>query len=102
MTFHDPLDVQAQERAQLEVEEQHRLQAQIEIDDLKRVVSNKSGRRFAFQILERAGVWRLSFDTNALSMAFKEGCRNEGLRLQAQIVTHCPERYAEMLRESRE
>jgi hypothetical protein len=45
-------------------------------------------------------VWRSSFSTNALTMAFSEGQRNEGLRLLAQITTHAPERYAEMLKES--
>jgi hypothetical protein len=54
------------------------------------------------RLLERAGVWRLSFNTNALTMAFHEGMRNEGLRLLAQIAAHCPDRYTEMLKESRE
>lgn len=74
--------------------------ADLEINDLKWLMSNKRGRRFVFRLLERAGVWRLSFNTNALSMAFNEGARNEGLRLMALITQHCADRYSEMLKES--
>lgn len=74
--------------------------ADLEISDLKWLMSNKRGRRFVFRLLERAGVWRLSFSTNALSMAFNEGARNEGLRLIAMLSQHCADRYSEMLKES--
>jgi hypothetical protein len=65
-------------------------------------MSNKRGRRFIFTLLERAGVWRLSFNTNALTMAFAEGTRNEGLRLMAQLTEHCLDRYSEMLKEQQD
>lgn len=102
MSNFDPLDISSQERAQEEADERARLALQIEIDDLKWLMSNKRGRRFMARLLERAGVWRLSFNTNALTMAFNEGTRNEGLRLLAQITAHCPDRYTEMLKESNE
>ncbi len=102
MSYSDPLDIRSQERTQAEAEERALLAAQIEIDDVKWLMSNKRGRRFMARLLERAGVWRLSFNTNALTMAFNEGTRNEGLRLLAQITAHCPDRYTEMLKESKE
>ena len=102
MSYSDPLDIRSQERAQADAEDRALLAAQIEIDDVKWLMSNKRGRRFMARLLERAGVWRLSFNTNALTMAFNEGTRNEGLRLLAQIATHCPDRYTEMLKESKE
>lgn len=102
MSYSDPLDIRSQERTQAEAEERALLAAQIEIDDAKWLMSNKRGRRFMARLLERAGVWRLSFNTNALTMAFNEGTRNEGLRLLAQITTHCPDRYTEMLKEGKE
>lgn len=102
MSYSDPLDIRSQERTQAEAEERALLAAQIEIDDVKWLMSNKRGRRFMARPLERAGVWRLSFNTNALTMAFNEGTRNEGLRLLAQIAAHCPDRYTEMLKESKE
>lgn len=102
MSNFDPLDIRSQERALADADERTRLALQIEIDDLKWLMSNKRGRRFMARLLERAGVWRLSFNTNALTMAFNEGTRNEGLRLLAQITAHCPDRYTEMLKESKE
>lgn len=102
MSNFDPLDIRSQERAQAEADDRARLTLQTEIDDLKWLMSNKRGRRFVARMLERAGVWRLSFNTNALTMAFNEGTRNEGLRLLAQITAHCPDRYTEMLKESNE
>ena len=102
MGHSDPLDLRGKERAQADADERSTRASQVEIDDLKWLMSNKRGRRFVASLLERAGVWRLSFNTNALSMAFAEGMRNEGLRLLAQITAHCPDRHVEMLKESRE
>ncbi|WP_334157915.1 Bbp19 family protein [Oryzomicrobium sp.] len=101
MSTFDPLDTRSQECAQAIAEDHARLALQIEIDDLKWLMNNKRGRRFVARLLERAGVWRLSFNTNALTMAFNEGTRNEGLRLLAQVTAHCPDRYTEMLKESK-
>ena len=101
MSHFDPTDIQAQERDAEVSADRNRKAADLEIDDLKWLMSNKRGRRFVFRVLERAGVWRLSFNTNALSMAFNEGQRNEGLRLMANITAHCPDRYTEMLEESK-
>ena len=98
----DPLDIQGQADAAADADERARLAAQIEIDDLRWLMSNKRGRRFVSRLLERAGVFRLSFNTNALTMAFHEGTRNEGLRLLALLNAHCPERYTEMLKEQKE
>lgn len=102
MSQFDPVDIRAQERAQADADTRSKLELQIEIDDLKWLMSSKRGRRFVARLLERAGVWRLSFNTNALTMAFNEGTRNEGLRLLSQITAHCPERYSELLKESQE
>ncbi len=98
----DPLDLQGQESAKADKASRSKLTLQIETDDLKWLMSNKRGRRFVTRLLEQAGVYRLSFNTNALTMAFNEGTRNEGLRLLAQINEHCPKRYIEMLKEQNE
>jgi hypothetical protein len=102
MSNFDPMDIRSQERIQAQADERNELAQRIEVDDLKWLMSNKRGRRFVFRLLERAGVWRLSFNTNALTMAFNEGTRNEGLRLLDQIATHCPDRHTDMLKESKE
>lgn len=102
MAFNDPTDLYALDNAQLDAAERAQQAAQLETDDLKWLMSNKRGRRFVYRLLERAGVWRLSFNTNALTMAFNEGTRNEGLWLLAQITLHCPDRHAEMLKEQKQ
>lgn len=101
MTQHDPIDIYAQDDARQAIADRAKFEHDLEIGDLKWLMSNKRGRRFVYRLLERAGVWRLSFNTNALSMAFAEGTRNEGLRLMAQITEHCLDRYAEMLQEQK-
>lgn len=63
-------------------------------------MGTKRGRRIVWQQLDRAGVFRLSFNTNAMQMAFAEGGRNEGLRTLAQIHATCPELYPVMLKEA--
>lgn len=96
---HDPTDLAGQAADREEQIDRARLITQVEVDDIKWLMSSERGRRIAHRQLERAGVWRSSFDLNALSMAFSEGRRNEGLALMAQIATHCPERYTKMLTE---
>lgn len=79
---------------------QSRLIAQREVDDLKWLMSNKRGRRIAYQLLHDAGVFRISFSNDALQMAFNEGNRNNGLKILNTIIVHCPTRYAEMIEEA--
>lgn len=102
MSHSDPFDLQSQARTIAETGEKAKLAQQIEIDDLKWQMSDKRGRRNVFRDLERAGVWRISFNSNALTMAFNEGMRNHGLRKMALLTTHCADRYTEMLKESKE
>lgn len=97
----DPLDIHSQDRARIEAKDRACTAEYIEVDDLKWFMSHKRGRRMVARLLDRAGVWRISFNTNAMTMAFNEGMRNEGLRLLSQITAHCPNRYIEMLEESK-
>lgn len=99
---HDTFDLDAQDRARKSAEDKAKLRTRQDADDLKAVMQRKQGRRFVHGILERAGVWRLSFHTNALQMAFNEGARNEGLALLAKIYEHCPENYSLMLKEQKD
>lgn len=102
MSDFDPVDIHSRERARSGIDESERVAAEREVEDLKWLMSNKRGRRFIFRLLERAGVWRSSFSTNALAMAFNEGTRNEGLKLVADLTSHCSDRYGEMLKENRD
>lgn len=52
------------------------------------------------QQIERAGVFRLTFDAASdRASAFLEGARGVGLRLLNEILEACPELWETMLRE---
>lgn len=77
------------------------LAAQTEADDLHWLMRDKRGRRFVWCLLRDSGVYRLTFNTEPLSMAFAEGRRSRGLDLMAAINQHCPELFSEMQKEAR-
>lgn len=82
--------------------EQAEREAQAETDELLWLMSDKRGRRFVWRLLERAGIYRLSFVQGSFdATAFREGQRNEGLRLMSSLHQHCPERVSEMQKEAR-
>jgi hypothetical protein len=98
----EPTDIAAQEARSEEQKQRGRLAAQTEADDIKWLMSSKRGRRIVHRFLESAGVFRISFHTNALQMAFNEGNRNQGNALLALVTAHCPERYTELLNEAKD
>ena len=95
----DPTDLNALEAAQQEDQRKIKSDRDLEVDDLKWLMSNKRGRRIVARLLDEAGVWRISFNTNALQMAFNEGHRNNGLRLMNVLMEHCPDRFMDMIKE---
>lgn len=99
MSNYDPLDIRDQERTKADAEQRNRLARDTEEADLKWLMGSKRGRRIVWRLLDRAGVFRLSFNTNAMQMAFAEGNKNEGLRTLAQIHALCPELYPVMVKE---
>lgn len=65
-------------------------------------MGNKVGRRIIWRLLVDVGVFRYSFNTNAMQMAFNEGSRNVGLKILDAIKRYCPATYDAMAREARE
>jgi hypothetical protein len=102
MSDHDPLDTSSLDKARKDSGAKEKLALQTEAEDVKWLMSSKRGRRILWRQLERAGVFKLSFNTNSMTMAFAEGARNEGLRLLASIHRHCPDLYPTMLKEANE
>lgn len=100
MSSFDPLDIRGQERVKEETQQRDRLAQVNEAEDFKWLMGSKRGRRIVWRLLDRAGVFRLSFNTNSMAMAFAEGNRNEGLRIMTQIHTLCPELYSVMTKEN--
>jgi hypothetical protein len=100
MSSYDPTDIQQQERDAAEADKRRRLAKDTDEADFKWLMGSKRGRRIVWRLLERAGVFRTSFNTNSMAMAFAEGSKNEGLRLLAQIHALCPELYPTMVKEA--
>jgi hypothetical protein len=74
---------------------------QVEVADWKWLLSSKQGRRIAWRLLDRAGVFRTSFTGNSETF-FNEGRRDMGLFILGEIQAHSPDAFALMLTESRE
>ena len=99
MSNYDPLDLCSQDRSKAERELRERLARENEEADLKWLMGNKRGRRVIWRLMDQAGVFRSSFNTNAMAMSFAEGHRNYGLRILGMIHTQCPELYPTMMKE---
>jgi hypothetical protein len=97
---YDPTDLRAIELAKADADVRKRMANETEESDLKWLMSSKRGRRIVWRLLEQAGVFRLSFDANAMKMAFNEGNRNFGNRTLSQIHGFCSELYPVMFKES--
>jgi predicted Fe-S protein YdhL (DUF1289 family) len=97
----DPTDLHGQEQARIERESRDKLGQRREAEDLKWLMSSARGRRIVWRLLERAGVFRSTFSATAMVMAFNEGQRNQGNVFLTEVMTHCPDRFLEMLTEQR-
>jgi hypothetical protein len=102
MSNYDPLDLRGQEKTKSDKEIREKLSRETEEADLKWLMGSKRGRRIIWRILDVTGVFRLSFNTNSMQMAFAEGNRNYGNRTLALIHTICPELYPTMVKEQQD
>ena len=101
MSDYNPLDLKSQQKTKDKKKSLQRIDQQNEDSDIKWLMSSKRGRRFIWRLLEQAGVFRSSFNTNAMEMSFSEGNRNYGLKLLNQVHTLCPELYPTMIKEQK-
>lgn len=101
MSDADIFDVQGEQARETEARERARLAEQGEVNDWKWLMSTARGRRLAYRLLERTGIYRTSMTGNSYTF-FNEGQRNIGLFVQAVVTEHCPEDYAKMLVEKRD
>ena len=100
MSNFDPLDTQAQERVKATKAARDKLARDDEADGIKWLMGSRRGRRILWRLLDQSGVFRLSFSTNAMQMAFAEGNRNFGNRILSLIHTVAPELYPTMVKEN--
>ncbi|HVW78516.1 MAG TPA: hypothetical protein VHB45_12945 [Alloacidobacterium sp.] len=102
MSQYDPTDISKQQEDRRELDARKRLLREKEIADIKWLMSSRRGRRIMWRLLEMSGPFRLSFDTNAMRMAFNEGNRNLGNQLFHEVMTLCPELYPVMVKEQQD
>ena len=67
---------------------------------LRQLMGSNEGRAWTYELLSLCHVYQSAFSTNAMTMACAEGERNIGLRILADLMQACPERYIEMLKEA--
>jgi hypothetical protein len=101
MSALDQLDIAGQQDEQAAAVKKSDRAQQQDKDDFKWLMADKRGRRIMWRLLESAGVFRTSFDTSALRMAMLEGQRNYGLTWMNEIMATTPEKFVQMLDESK-
>lgn len=99
---YDPTDLAAQKATEEERAARVEIARAQAIADVKWLMSSKKGRRLMWRLLDLSGPFRLSFDPNAMKMAFNEGNRNLGNQLFNEVMTHCPEMYPVMVKEQQD
>lgn len=68
--------------------------------DLEWLMDSAQGRRIVWAKLERCGVFQTSFTSNGSMVMFREGRRDVGLQLLADIQAVAPEAFLTMWREN--
>lgn len=101
MAQRDPTDLDGQAEEQDKEQRKAQLQALQEVEDFKWLMDSKRGRRIVWRLLEKAGVFRTSFSTNALQMAMSEGNRSYGLFWLNEVMASSPDKFVLMLNESK-
>lgn len=91
----------AKARISAEQRENDRTRREGELADLRAVLSTAWGRRFFWRLVARCGPMQSAFDTNALIMAHKEGERNIGRWLWAEMEASYPEAWETMRAEAK-
>lgn len=95
----DPTDIAAQEREAEAERQQAETRRKQEVEDFKWLTNHAPGRRILWRVLERAGVFRTSFDGTSRTY-FNEGRRDLGLFLLAELHEIAPDAYPKMLKEN--
>ena len=96
----DPLNLVQRDADRDEKKERDKQALREDEEHIKWLMGCVQGRRFLWKLLSDAGVFHCSFNTNAITMAFNEGRRNQGLELLNRINTYAPEQYMVMTKEN--
>lgn len=88
----DPESVEKRKRKAAEVERRR-------IAGLKMIVENENARTWLWDLLSSCGIFRSSFTGNSETF-FREGARNVGLKIQAELAKNFPDALVTMMREA--
>jgi len=99
MTSYDPIDPRERDKDKQEDDARKKLVRKTEIADIKWLMSSRQGRRIMWRLMAMGRTFQLSFNTNAMTMAFNEGNRNLGLQLLDEVMKLCPELFPVMEKE---
>jgi|TARA_R110000751_G_scaffold53587_4_gene115963 hypothetical protein len=68
-----------------------------ELEDIRQVMATANGRGFILKLLEKSGVFNLSYSSNANETAFKEGRRSLGLSVYRDVAEAVPDGVRQLL-----
>lgn len=97
---YDPLDTKGREHQDKERLADAKRKAEQALLDIEWLLSSVEGRRVLWRLLDLTGVYRSSYTGNSETF-FREGARNVGLILLADIQRANPEGFLTMLKEHR-
>src|SRR5262245_29149169 len=84
--------------AQIAREQRARRRDQLAL--LTKFISEPAGRSYFYDLLAACHVYSSSFGSNAMAMAFREGERNIGIKIGADLTEASPDFYLQMLKEA--
>lgn len=80
-----------------DAELQARNRQQRDADDVRWLMANEQGRRFARRLLEEAKLFRSTYAGDLNNMLVAEGARGIGLFVLREVGTHSPEHLASLM-----
>lgn len=99
-TDESPVDFQQREQREAEEKRVAAFLSEQSREDVKFVMSHRAGRRFMWELLDLAGMWRLSFTNDARTTEYLEGQRSIALMQWGKLQDVCPELLRRMQEEN--
>lgn len=102
-TEHNPLDFEGTAQVAQDRAAESESTISQEGADYEWLMGDERGRRIVRAMLAASKVTQPSYipGMDAMQMAFQEGNRNQGLRIQTLILKHCPGLYMMMIEETK-
>lgn len=75
---------------------------QRDLDDVYNILQTRGGRRFFYRLIQSAGIFQGGMSPSSDSAFYKEGSRNSGLMVLADLNEADPSSYNKMISESLE